>query len=234
MSFSDFLHERNIKTDRILPLEWDAIYSAGGWDYKGSGPGSLIKNCTEIVNFLNYIIENNNFKSLLDLGCGDLQYISTLEKFHELDYTGVDCSKFIIKNHIDHSNVTNKINQFLSTLKSLEKLDNNSFLLQTIKNFQSLSDKKFVLSDIINYEQDKPYDIILCKDVFQHIQGDKNNLKLFMNKILSFKCKVLILISDKHIFKKNKEYISNFFNIKSFSADNGSKSILIKYNHEPL
>lgn len=234
MNFGDFLADNDIKTNNVSPIQWNSIYSIGGWGNNGSGEGSLFKNCFQLINFLNNIIENNNFKSILDLGCGDLQYITTLDNFNELDYTGVDCSSYILKNQINHETITKKVDNFLDSLTELEKLDKNSSFLKILKNYRSLSNKKFVLSDIMNYEQDKPYDVVLCKDVFQHIEGNKENLKLFMKKISSFKSKVTILISDKSTFLKNMDYLSNFLNVYSYICGNGQKSILIKYNHEPL
>ncbi|MBI4414995.1 MAG: SAM-dependent methyltransferase, partial [Candidatus Kerfeldbacteria bacterium] len=53
---------------------FEKIYKDKVW-YKGSGSGSLPENTTTYRDFLQKYIKQNNIKSILDLGCGDWQFM---------------------------------------------------------------------------------------------------------------------------------------------------------------
>jgi SAM-dependent methyltransferase len=68
-----------------------------------SGPGSSLNATREISSALNNFIYNNNCRSILDLGCGDLTWISKTPFFSDpnIQYTGVDIVEMLIKKHIE-------------------------------------------------------------------------------------------------------------------------------------
>ena len=84
--------------------KFDEIYKQKVWSGKDgsvplSGPGSLVESSLPVIDFINQRVENHQIGSVLDLGCGDLTYISTIEniKSGALQYTGVDVSEYILK-----------------------------------------------------------------------------------------------------------------------------------------
>lgn len=84
--------------------KFDAIYKQQIWSGKDasvplSGPGSLVQSSRPVIDFINQGVENQQIGSVLDLGCGDLTYISTIDHITNgaVQYTGVDVSDYILK-----------------------------------------------------------------------------------------------------------------------------------------
>lgn len=89
-----------LDTVNLHPEDWDYIYQSGGYEGQGSGPGSTIENTYPLIYWLKTFIANNNIYKILDIGCGDLQWMPTLLKdIPEVNYTGVDCVQNIIQKH---------------------------------------------------------------------------------------------------------------------------------------
>ena len=67
-----------------------------------SGPGSSLENTKKCSKMLNEFIYNNNCKSVLDLGCGDLNWISKTQFFNDsnIKYTGIDVVESLITSHL--------------------------------------------------------------------------------------------------------------------------------------
>lgn len=66
-----------------------------------SGPGSSLENTKACSSILNKFIYDNNCISVLDLGCGDLTWISKTQFFNDksIKYTGVDVVENLISSH---------------------------------------------------------------------------------------------------------------------------------------
>ena len=64
------------------------------------GPGSKKSNNIEFLKFLDKTIKENNINSILDIGCGDMNYISPyLCKNKNIKYCGIDISTKIIEHN---------------------------------------------------------------------------------------------------------------------------------------
>lgn len=79
------------------------IYINNVWG-NGSGPGSYIENVKPWVNAINSVIKEKNISSVLDLGCGDGQWLNLLP-LDKISYIGIDASELAIslnksKNHL--------------------------------------------------------------------------------------------------------------------------------------
>jgi len=84
-------------------LLFENIYKNNIWNENSSyipksGPGSSLEYTKSIRNFLNYFIDKNEIKSVVDLGCGDLNWIKYTKAFM-IDYTGIDISESLINEH---------------------------------------------------------------------------------------------------------------------------------------
>lgn len=78
------------------PAEFDQIYQQGGWDDKGSGPGStelFTRRFREV--FQNLLVERN-IRSVFDMGCGDWRWQRYVD-WGEIIYTGWDVSSHAIR-----------------------------------------------------------------------------------------------------------------------------------------
>ena len=78
------------------------IWNNGDSKIPLSGPVSSIENTIECSQLLNNLIYNNNCKSVLDLGCGDLNWISKTIFFNDssIKYTGIDVVESLITLHL--------------------------------------------------------------------------------------------------------------------------------------
>ena len=90
------------------------IYEKNKWHGGGSGYGSELNYNLPFMVFMSHWLGKNNIKSIVDLGCGDLQWMPYLyNNLSDIEYTGVDVVEHLIKNHwINHPN-TNFIVQDL-------------------------------------------------------------------------------------------------------------------------
>ena len=148
-------HEDDFDPTNVSLAQWEFIYERGGWDMQGSGPGSLLEHNTELIEWLKNFITANNASSILDIGCGDLQWI--VQVLDGMTYKGVDWVTSIIN--------TNKQNHPTFTF-STENIMSDNF-------------------------QPEYADILICKDVLQHMRLLSNDL---INKIEQVNCKHKIFI----------------------------------------
>lgn len=81
--------KNTIDINNITKENWQDLYSIGGWEEKGSGPGSEASVNFELISFLSNFISSNNITSILDFGCGDLQWVNQLFS-NNISYVGVD------------------------------------------------------------------------------------------------------------------------------------------------
>lgn len=61
-----------------------------------SGPGSFLENAGDSIEFLQAIIKQKNIKTILDLGCGDWNWMSKVD-LSGVNYIGWDCDEEMIK-----------------------------------------------------------------------------------------------------------------------------------------
>lgn len=66
-----------------------------------SGPGSSLENTREVITLLEEFIYKHNCTSILDLGCGDLTWISKTKFFldNKIQYNGIDVVSNLINSH---------------------------------------------------------------------------------------------------------------------------------------
>ena len=76
--------------------DWMKLYKRGGHSGHGSGPGSIYKNNLLLIEWLNRFIKDNKIKSILDMGCGDMQWMPYVN-LEGVDYTGVDYVDYLIE-----------------------------------------------------------------------------------------------------------------------------------------
>ncbi len=94
--------ENSTKNKQIFEdIYKNKIWNGNNPDIPISGPGSSLENTAEVSVLLNSFIYNNNCEKILDLGCGDLTWISKTPFFDDADirYTGVDIVESLINSH---------------------------------------------------------------------------------------------------------------------------------------
>ena len=94
-------HWKKIDKSNISASEWNNIYEYGGFmPGKGSGRGSKLKNNQILIKWFEKFITKIYISSIVDIGCGDLQWIpALLQKFPNVDYIGIDCAEDLVESH---------------------------------------------------------------------------------------------------------------------------------------
>ncbi len=72
------------------------IYFYNKWG-KWSGPGSSLEYNKEYIEFLESWINAHKIESVVDLGCGDWRFSSSLFGKININYLGIDCVFFLIE-----------------------------------------------------------------------------------------------------------------------------------------
>lgn len=74
---------------------FDDIYRSDAWS-GGSGMGSREELTRDYRTFLQYFLNDNHIKSVVDLGCGDWQFSRHMD-WTGIDYTGLDVSALALE-----------------------------------------------------------------------------------------------------------------------------------------
>lgn len=131
---------------------FDNIYKNELWNNHNqsipiSDPGSSIKNTRLISQHLDNLIYENNLKKIVDLGCGDLTWISKTKFFmdNNIQYEGYDiCEKIINENKIKYMKFPNK--KFIACDITSENFNINS----------------------------QNYDLVILRDIIFHLPANLN------------------------------------------------------------
>lgn len=73
--------------------DFESIYQAGGWNGKGSGPGSTELFTREFRKVFERLLVDLKVRSVFDLGCGDWQWQRHLKWPAGIQYEGWDVSE---------------------------------------------------------------------------------------------------------------------------------------------
>lgn len=80
------------------PAIFETIYREDRWN-GGSGPGSDLGFCRPLIAWLRSYIRERRIRSLVDLGCGDLQWMPDALAGLDVRYTGLDAVRHLIQAH---------------------------------------------------------------------------------------------------------------------------------------
>ena len=150
----------NLTADGLGPSEhrghrketFSQIFEKRDWPatetkYKGlqaSGPGASLHNAQGAIAILHTVISKlkdylkKSYITVLDVACGDLQWMSRLLLTrNDVYYTGIDIVPDIIQNHK--------------------------------KNFDNLIRAEFFQMDIVVESLNRSFDLVLCRDMLQHL-----------------------------------------------------------------
>ena len=180
-----------MKTNKEI---FENIYKNGTWNNNNkkiplSGSGSSLKNSKECSKVLNKFIYDNSCKSIIDLGCGDLTWISKTDFFNDknIKYIGVDVVEFLINKH------KNKYKQNIFKCKDIVYFNNFEFT--------SLIIIRDVIFHLENNEVLQIFDNLKNKFKYILITSNKNKINKKLNK-----CHY----AHKNLFKKPFNKLQNY------------------------
>ena len=105
-----------------LKRRFEIIYDQNYWESSesrsGIGSGSEINNTKAVVKALKDVIKNYNIRSIVDIPCGDFNWMSTIS-MKKINYIGLDIVKDVIDINNKHYK-KNNINFFWSDITSSE------------------------------------------------------------------------------------------------------------------
>ena len=179
-----------------------------------SGPGSSLENTKEYSNILSNFIYDNECKSVLDLGCGDLTWMPKTKFFNDndIEYTGVDIVESLITSHL----ITFPENRFLcKDITIYNEFDKVDIIIIRDVIFHLKNDD--ILSIFANIKHKFKFLIITnCKndvntDKFDKWHFDKKNILIKpFNKLQNFLIKI-----EEPVFNRNSLIYSHdsFYNL---------------------
>jgi len=80
------------------PAVFAEIYGQDRWT-GGSGPGSTVAFCRPLAQWLRGYLAEHRIRSLVDLGCGDLQWMPGALAGLDVDYVGLDVVPELLEAH---------------------------------------------------------------------------------------------------------------------------------------
>lgn len=121
--------------------KFEEIYQHNFWAEKEtkSGGGSLLKNTEKLRAELPFFLKKYNIRSIMDCGCGDLNWIKAVADLPIYKFIGIDI------------------------VEDLIVICENAVL----RHSKIVYD--FYVKDIVEDDLDEVVDLILCKDVFIHL-----------------------------------------------------------------
>lgn len=164
------------------------IYRNNFWG-NGSGPGSTPQITFEYRSYLEEKIYNIRPKNIVDLGCGDFQFMSLVRLPREVQYFGVDC-----------------VPEVVEKVKVIYETDNLSFISGDIRDLDSI---KGLVSP------EKPIDLVLVKDVLIH--WPNNEVKKFLDRLLKL-CRFAI-ITNQVDGNENKDIVAGDYRPLNIEVD---------------
>ncbi|MBW3020804.1 class I SAM-dependent methyltransferase [Candidatus Woesearchaeota archaeon] len=184
-------------------------------DIVWSGPGSTLENTKLVRELLDNFIEENQIKSILDLGCGDLNWIPETRFFNNKDikYTGIEIYNELVKKHKEKYKDKNFIQGDIVEKKDIPFSD--LIILRDVIFHLKNKDVKKIFKNLRN--KFKYIAITSCKNHYNHDFFDKwnfapRNINLgpyyinnnFSNKIYEEKFNRDFLIYSHNEFYKAK------------------------------
>ena len=128
----------------ISNKEWERLYATGGYDGVGSGPGSILKNNYKLINWLTEFIKKENINNILDLGCGDMQWIPGVLTETNIKYTGVDCVPDLILNNREKHQELDFICQDIVTYYIEKQKYDLIFVKDVLQHFNNNRTREFI------------------------------------------------------------------------------------------
>jgi hypothetical protein len=192
------LTKQNITKNYLI---FENIYEKQLWNNGNpniplSGPGSSIENTRTMSAILNTFIYNNNCKSVLDLGCGDLNWISKTPFFNDNDikYTGVDVVENVINTHLKMYNTKTFLCKDIITFNNFNNIDiiiirdvifhlKNEEILSIFNNIQHKF-KFLLITSCLNNENNDTFDRwhFSKKNINIEPFNKKHNFKIVINE----------------------------------------------------
>jgi SAM-dependent methyltransferase len=101
------------------------LWNDGDANIPLSGPGSSLENTKNFSNLLTKFIYDNECKSVLDLGCGDLTWIPKTQFFNDnyIKYTGIDVVESLIISHLKKFPEKKFLCKDITIYKDFDKVD---------------------------------------------------------------------------------------------------------------
>jgi 2-polyprenyl-3-methyl-5-hydroxy-6-metoxy-1,4-benzoquinol methylase len=120
-----------------------------------SGPGSSLKVAKETIDLINFTIKKYNIKNIIDLGCGDWNWMRKLN-FNNVNYIGYDASEEIINHNKKYvkSNISFEIADIISNIPKKADLCicrdvlfhlENKYILKVLNNIK-MSNTKYLIT----------------------------------------------------------------------------------------
>jgi 2-polyprenyl-3-methyl-5-hydroxy-6-metoxy-1,4-benzoquinol methylase len=142
-----------------LPECFEEIYNKDTWN-GGSGPGSFIENTVVYRNVLQNLIDEENIRTIVDIGCGDWQIMRHIHIGTDVNYVGYDVASNIIS--INQQNFSAENISFVSYSGDFSEIVHADLCI--VKDVLQHLNKKYIDNFINNMKKYKYVIITNCCD----------------------------------------------------------------------
>lgn len=129
------------------------IYDKNTWG-NGSGGGSTLEfNKDDYIPNLRKFIQDNEIKSVVDLGCGDWQCTRHIYEGLDVDYLGIDCVQSVVDKNIEtHPDFKFECRDIFEEIESIQDAE------------------LYVIKDVLQHWSNKSIEIFLDKLVKKNVK----------------------------------------------------------------
>jgi hypothetical protein len=106
------------------------IYENNVWG--GSGIGSKLEVCEPLISMLEEYIRSNDIKTMVDIGCGDMQWMPSLLNKVNIKYTGIDIVNSVIEKNKENHPDLNFINSNICDIDIQNMPDADLFFIKDV------------------------------------------------------------------------------------------------------
>jgi hypothetical protein len=133
-----------------LEERFSLIYRSNYWGSRESrsGEGSEMREAASVIPFLLQALKNNDLKVIIDLGCGDCNWIRNIFSSQHISYHGYDIVEEVIRSNCDRF-ANDRINFHSANITSCEIICGDVILLKDVLIHFSFYDIDRLLRNIL-------------------------------------------------------------------------------------
>lgn len=116
---------KKIINQEKLDIEYPSFWTSGGAETV-CGCGSMVKNMTNVIKQIPEILKQFDINNVLEIGCGDLNFAKHCVLNQNVNYTGVDITRF--KTWDDYPN----LNLIQKNIQEFEKIESQMIICRDL------------------------------------------------------------------------------------------------------
>ena len=158
---------------------FEKIYSQKKWgtNKQGkphSGNGSVVENALPYIDYLQNFINTHDVTSILDVGCGDWQIMSSIDILQHVEDKGVDASKYVIDQNKEKYNQKNVKFKHIRDLNDIKNIKGDLIVIKEVMQHWDQEQSLYFINKILpNFKR-----AIICNRYSYSKEKNNKSIKL--------------------------------------------------------